>query len=227
MPNLLFTSRKGGVSRAPFDSLNLALHVGDDPRLVLDNREILAAKIGIRRERIYFMNQVHGSDVAVIESASDPDISPNVDALVTTVPGIVLVTLIADCIPLLLQHESAVAAVHVGRKGLVAGVLESTLNVFKGLGIAINEIKAALGPSICADCYEVSQEMYHEVIKTKPATATTQQRHHLDLAAGLMSDLGNYGIRAVQSEECTSHSDNYFSYRRDGITGRQAGVIWI
>ncbi|NCV44027.1 MAG: laccase, partial [Actinobacteria bacterium] len=102
MAHTLFTSRLGGVSSPPFDSFNLAAHVGDEPVAVTRNREILAAMIGLPRNRIFFMTQVHGNVVAVIDQNSDPEVAPPADALFTTLPGVALVTLIADCTPLLL-----------------------------------------------------------------------------------------------------------------------------
>ena len=118
MARRLFTNRLGGVSKPPFESFNLALHVGDDQNAVAENRTRLAALVGVSPDRLFFMNQVHGRDVAIIDELSDANIAPSVDALFTKVPGLALVTLIADCVPVLLYSEGAIAAVHIGRKGL-------------------------------------------------------------------------------------------------------------
>lgn len=231
MSRSLFTSREGGVSSAPYLSFNLATHVGDDVEAVHKNREILAASLGIVRHSLFFMNQVHGRDVAVIDENSSSADLPAVDALFTTSKGIALVTLVADCIPLLLHSPRAVAAVHVGRKGLIAGVFQETLKHFHNHGIDSSEIKAELGPSICGRCYEVDQILYQEVVSILPSTSTTYQstagKPSLDIEAGLISLLKSHGIQWNSSHLCTVHDSGYFSYRRDGITGRQAGVITL
>ena len=227
MPRSLFTSRNGGVSVAPFESFNLALHVGDDSSRVIKNRGLLATQFGYSPDSFYFMNQVHGADVAVIDEKSSPDIVPTVDALFTMTPGKVLVTLIADCIPLLLRSDRAVAAVHVGRQGLVRGAFESAIDVFQSQGIPPREIQAELGPSICGQCYEVDREMFSDVTKQIPATAAKirPQSTCLNIESGLISKLDQTGVAWKSSGLCTMHDPGFFSYRRDGVTGRQAGVI--
>jgi polyphenol oxidase len=225
MSRSLFTSRNGGVSVAPFESFNLAVHVGDDPSAVQRNREILATQLGIASSDLYFMNQIHGNVVAEVTELTPSSNVPTVDALFTTVPGKYLVTLIADCIPLLLRSDRAVAAVHVGRQGLVCGAFEKSLEVFDKHGIKTSEIKAELGPSICGRCYEVDAEMYEDVINQIPATAHNTTARSLNIEAGLISKLDAVGISWKSSGLCTVHDPGYFSYRRDGVTGRQAGVI--
>lgn len=227
MARRLFTNRLGGVSKPPFESFNLALHVGDDAIAVAENRSRLAALIGVSPEKIFFMNQVHGRDVAIIDEGSDPSATPSVDALFTEVPGLALVTLIADCVPVLLYSEGAVAAVHIGRKGLVAGVLDSALEHFHRNEIPHSAIFAELGPSICGDCYEVDIESYHEVVESHPAAATSEAQRCVDVAAGIRAQLKRYGIGFKQSPLCVMHDPGYFSYRRDGVTGRQAGVVLL
>jgi hypothetical protein len=227
MVRTLFTSRIGGSSSPPFDSFNLATHVGDSAEAVAKNRETLASIVGLPLKQIFFMTQVHGNKVAVIDKDSDPNHAPEADALFTSEPGFALATLIADCTPLLLKSNRAVAAVHVGRKGLVAEVLEETLGVFKRHGLEPSDLEAEIGPSICADCYEVDLQTYKEVVEKNPATATDEIRHCLDVAGGLKYRLEKYGIEYKQSALCVNHTPGYFSYRRDGVTGRQAGVVWI
>jgi polyphenol oxidase len=129
MSRSLFTSRDGGVSSAPYESFNLATHVGDDGGAVLENRKTLARNYGLPVENLFFMNQVHGREVAIIDDNSNSSEIPTVDALFTQRRDVGLVTLVADCIPLLLHSDKAVAAVHVGRQGLVKGVFEVTLAV--------------------------------------------------------------------------------------------------
>lgn len=231
MSRSFFTSREVGVSSAPYLSFNLATHVGDDGEAVRKNREILASHMGVPLSSLFFMNQVHGNGVAVIDENSSAEDLPAVDALFTTMKGVVLITLVADCIPMLMHSPSAVAAVHVGRKGLLSGVFQETLKHFQHQGISNTEIRAELGPSICGRCYEVEQDLYHEVVSSLPATSTefrsSAGKPSLDIQAGLVALLESAGIEWASSHICTMHDQGYFSYRRDGITGRQAGVITL
>ena len=214
-----FTKRTGGVSHGAFASLNLGLHVGDNPEDVMSNREIAGKPFG----RVQFMDQVHGSRVAIIEEVSDE--APTADALITGIPGIALAVMVADCIPLLLQSEEAVAAVHVGRKGLINDVTRKTLATMREMGAS--EIRAIMGPSICGNCYEVSEEIYREVVELHPLAASQVSPFEfaLDLPAALLEVLRGEGVDCEVVGECTVESDELFSYRRDCKTGRQAGII--
>lgn len=214
-----FTNRTGGESSGAFASLNLGTHVTDNLSDVLANREILSREIG----PIQYMSQVHGNRVAIIEDVTDED--PTADALVTGIPGISLAVQVADCIPLLLHSPESVAAVHVGRKGLVNGVALAAIEVMRQMGSST--IEAIIGPAICGSCYEVSQDMYEEVSALHPATqsSTVDGKPALDLIAGLRSVLVGVGIKIRDESRCTRENIDLFSYRRDGITGRQAGII--
>jgi YfiH family protein len=214
-----FTKRTGGASLGAFASLNLGTHVGDELETVLVNRSLLSAKWG----PIQYMNQVHGDRIAVIEEVTDE--APTADALVTGIPGINLAVMVADCIPLLLTSKESVAAVHVGRKGLTNEITRKTIALMKEMGSA--RITAIIGPSICGRCYEVSEDIYNEVVALHPVaeSRTPQGTFALDLPAALRSVLSDEGVGFVNKHSCTVESDDYFSYRRDGVTGRQAGVI--
>jgi YfiH family protein len=214
-----FTNRTGGSSTGAFASLNLGLHVSDDSTIVLANRAVLVSEVG----PIQYMKQVHGNRVAIIESVSDED--PTADALVTGIPGISLAVQVADCIPLLLHSAESVAAVHVGRKGLVNGVTIKTLEVMRDMGST--DIQAIIGPSICGACYEVSQEIYDEVIELHPEAASKTSRGtvSLDLIAALRAVLTGQGVEILDEFACTVENPDLFSYRRDGVTGRQVGII--
>ena len=225
MARTLFTTRHNGVSLAPYASFNLATHVGDDPASVEANRLRLAEMIGVSRDSLFFMNQVHGREIAFIDENSDSKAVPSVDILISNRPGAALVTLIADCVPLLMYSNNVAAAVHVGRQGLMAGAVDAAVNAFQSLGISAGEIEAQLGPSICGGCYEVDIEMYREVVAAHPATATSEEKRSLDIASGVKARLDYFGISWQESGHCTMHDEGYFSYRRDGVTGRQAGVI--
>ena len=214
-----FTKRTGGVSHGAFASLNLGTHVGDELDLVLENRRILSDEVG----PIQYMNQVHGDRIAVIEVVTDE--APTADALVTGIPGVTLAVMVADCIPLLLTSKESVAAVHVGRRGLVNEITRKTLQVMREMGAS--KISGIVGPSICGTCYEVSEGIYNEVIASHPTaqSRTKSGTHALDLPAALMQVLLEEGVEIIDQFECTFESDKYFSYRRDGVTGRQVGVI--
>jgi YfiH family protein len=215
-----FTNRHGGISQGVYSSLNLGDHVGDNAVDVLKNRGVLTALHG----PMQFMNQVHGDRVAVIEEVTD--IAPTADALVTGIPGITLAVMVADCIPLLLTSKQAVAAVHVGRRGLVNNVAIKTIEVMREMGA--QEISAIIGPAICGRCYEVSADIHQEVVSNFPLadSRTNLGSLALDLPEALSAVLQSAGISIDASQSmCTVEDADLFSYRRDGVTGRQAGLV--
>ncbi len=214
-----FTDRWGGVSQAPYDRLNLGDHVGDDPVAVETNRSTLGAAV--------WMNQVHGNEIVVMERA--PDTTPTCDGIVTARPGLTLAVLVADCIPVLMADPGAgvVAAVHAGRAGVRNGVVFRALEAMVGLGATPDDVEIWLGPSICGACYEVPETMQAEVALVAPAAAvpTRWGSCGLDLRAGL-GELLRGTVHSVEVVgPCTYESSDHFSYRRDGVTGRSAGVI--
>ena len=189
--------------------------MGDDPSAVTANR----ASLG----KTQFMNQVHGDVVVVIDHLLDYE--PRCDALITTNKDVSLAVMVADCIPLLLISEKVVAAVHVGRAGLVNKVALKALHQMRELGAI--DIHAVLGPSICGKCYEVPVEMQQEVVTVHPRALSTTFKGTpgLDLSAGLVADLAAEGISYDASVICTMEESLYFSHRRDNPTGRFAGVV--
>lgn len=214
MPHL-FTDRRGGASLGVYESLNLALHVGDDPDVVAANR----LSIG----KAQFMNQVHGDEIVVVDSISSD--APTCDGLITTKPNLALAVMVADCIPLLLISKEAVAAIHVGRAGLVNQIALKAVHMMRNLGAI--DIHAVLGPSICGACYEVPFQMQQEVIQQHPrAFATTRKgTPGLDLPKALIADLVSTGITYEASPICNYEDQMYFSHRRENPTGRFAGVV--
>ena len=215
-----FTNRHGGVSQGVYSSLNLGDHVGDDAADVLRNRAVVTAKYG----PVQFMKQVHGNRIAVIEEIAEE--APTADALVTGIPGITLAVMIADCIPLLLNSKEVVAAVHVGRRGLVNGVAIKTIELMREMGA--QNISATVGPAICGRCYEVSADIHQEVVSIFPMadSRTNSGSLALDLPKALIAVLHNAGIDVDANQgECTAEDSDLFSYRRDGVTGRQAGLV--
>ena len=166
-----------------------------------------------------FMKQVHGNKIQIISESSSE--IPEADGLVTNQKSLALAVQVADCLPLLLQSDFAVAAVHVGRKGLLNGVAINAVNALKEFGA--KNISGVVGPHICGNCYEVDQGMFDEITKEHPATKSTGR--NLNLFAGLAAQLPQ--IPLVNLNICTLENSNYFSYRRGGESGRQVGVICL
>ncbi|MDK3256007.1 peptidoglycan editing factor PgeF [Blastococcus capsensis] len=230
-PRKVVTDRRGGRSRTPYDSFNLGTHVGDDPADVAANRARVARELGVGEDRLVWMDQVHGTGVAVVEG---PQVGPlpATDGIVTATPGLVLAVLAADCVPVLLadSETGVVAAVHAGREGLRQGVLPVALSAMARLGARARHVTALLGPAVCGACYEVPAAMQAEVARIAPAAAvrTRAGTAGLDLRAGVEEILRRAGIpEVVQDPRCTVEDPTLFSHRRDGVTGRQAGLVWL
>ncbi len=233
-----FSSRAGGFGSAPYDSLNLGLRVGDDLRTVLRNRRRLATVLSIAGLPWATVRQVHGA--GVVQARADllgqgpPEARPplaEADAIVTRQPGLVLAVFTADCVPVLLADPAAgvVGAVHAGWRGLAAGVVEAGVAAFAGLGADLGASVALVGPAIGPCCYEVGPEVAEAVGERYPAAAATTRKGSLaiDTTAAAVQALERAGVGAVRAaHQCTAHQpERFFSYRRDGTTGRQAGVV--
>lgn len=226
-----FTTRAGGVSRAPYDALNLGAGVADDPTAVAENRRRVARWVGAP---VAYGTQVHGREVAVVRApagADDPLASVGeVDALVGVAPGVAVGVLVADCVPVLLADPEAglVAAVHAGRRGLVAGVVEAAVQTLTVSGADPERLRAAVGPCIAGPSYEVPAELRDEVAAAVPETRATTAwgTPALDLPAGVAAVLRRSGVRSVQHVDRDTYArTDLFSFRRDGTTGRLAGVV--
>ncbi|MGW5768159.1 peptidoglycan editing factor PgeF [Streptomyces longwoodensis] len=227
-----FTDRWGGVSAAPYAELNLGGAVGDDPGAVRTNRELAAKALGLDPDRVVWMNQVHGSDVAEVDGPWGTRPVPEVDGLVTAVRGLALAVLTADCVPVLLADPVAgvVAAAHAGRPGMVGGIVPAALDAMRALGADPARIVARTGPAVCGRCYEVPEAMRTEVAAVEPAAhaETSWGTPAVDVAAGVHAQLARAGVRdREQSPVCTLESSDHFSYRRDRATGRLAGYVWL
>ncbi|QCD55387.1 peptidoglycan editing factor PgeF [Streptomyces hawaiiensis] len=228
-----FTDRWGGVSAAPYEELNLGGAVGDDPDAVRTNRELAAQSLGVEPDRVVWMNQVHGADVAVVDGpwGSSTRIPP-VDAIVTARRGLALAVLTADCVPVLLADPVAgiAAAAHAGRPGMIAGVVPAALRAMTELGAEPTRIVAHTGPTVCGRCYEVPEAMRAEVSAIEPAAyaETGWGTPAVDVSAGVHAQLERLGVcDREQSPVCTLESRDHFSYRRDRTTGRLAGYVWL
>ena len=220
--NYSFTDRTGGLSAGAFLSRNLATHVGDEQATVIANRAELENLLGLP---IQYMNQVHGDAVATVGAEIIPE--PTADALVTQSVDIGLAVMVADCIPLLMASSKTVAAVHVGRKGLMNKVAVATVQEMRSRDTS--QITAVVGPSICGKCYEVSQDIYDDVAKSFPLaeSKTRDGALALDLSRALIDQLESIGVKVINEGRCTVEDINLYSYRRDGVTGRQVGVVWL
>ncbi|GAA4758741.1 peptidoglycan editing factor PgeF [Nocardioides endophyticus] len=178
----------------------------------------------------YVMHQVHGTTVHVVESPVDGPAGsvPDADALVTSEAGVALLARAADCVPVLLVAETGhVGAVHAGREGVRRGVVPAAVERLRELGAT--GVRAWVGPHICGRCYEVPDEMRAEVVAVVPATDATTSwgTPALDLGAGVLAQLADAGVRAVEVGGCTREDDTLHSHRRDGTAaGRLAGVVW-
>jgi polyphenol oxidase len=225
----LSSLRGGGVSAAPYASLNLGSHVEDAAAAVRENRRLLRATAGLPSEPAW-LEQVHGVGVRNLDT--EAPVGP-ADASATRQTGRVCAILTADCLPVLLAAESGaqVAAAHAGWRGLAAGVIEATVGAFGGSGEAL---LAWLGPAIGPGHFEVGAEVRDELLRADPAaegafSPNARGRYMADLYALARSRLGRLGVRRIYGGgECTyAGADKYFSHRRDGLTGRQATLIWL
>ena len=230
----VFTTRRGGVSAPPFDELNLASDRDDADAAVRANRRRVCEAVGLDPEGVSLGRQVHGARVRKLEAPSSPGRFtgalrgwPEGDGLATRAPGLGLVVLGADCLPVLLwrRDEPAVAAAHAGWRGLVAGVLGEAV---RSLGRP-ERVGAAIGPGVRPCCYPVSQE-----VRDRFAAAfggAVLRPPAVDLAAAARAALVAEGVpdgAVVTIEACTScEAGRFFSHRRDGeSSGRQAGLVW-
>jgi YfiH family protein len=226
----LSTQRRGGVSAAPFESLNLGAHVGDSPEAVGENRRRLRTATRLPTEPVW-LSQQHGTNVLDLDGAHDA--AAGADASFTHRPGRVCAILTADCLPVLLASESGagVAAAHAGWRGLAAGVIEATV---RALALPPQSLLAWLGPGIGAAHFEIGAEVREELLRADPqADAAFERnargRYMADLVALARRRLERLGIARIYGGDACTYAapGDYFSYRRDGRTGRQATLIWL
>ena len=225
------TTRKGGFSRAPYDTFNLGSHVEDDPLHVDRNRQLLNPYVPTEP---VWLTQVHG--VAVVDAGATT-CAPEADAAFAKTKAAVCVVMTADCLPILFcnQEGTVVAATHAGWRGLCDGVIESTV---KALQVPPDSLMAWLGPAIGPEAFEVGEEVRQEFIAkhadSENAFSTSQDGKWLGniyhLAQQRLRQLGVNAIYGggIDQDFCTyTDSERFFSYRRDGKTGRMASLIWL
>jgi YfiH family protein len=219
--DLAFTDRYGGVSRAPYAELNLAINGSDSPEAKAENHRLLLADFadGAPYADLY---QVHGDVVVDAECGTRPE----ADGIVTTERDLVLLVRTADCVPVLLADEAAgvIGAAHAGRKGMAVGVVPATIARMRALGAT--RIKAWVGPHVCGKCYEVPAEMQEEIAAVESAARATTSwgTPSLDVGAGVLAQLAREGVETVDASRCTRESEDLYSYRRDGA-GMSLGAL--
>jgi polyphenol oxidase len=213
---VFFSDRLGGVSEGPYAALNLGLRTEDDPSRVSENRRRLCEAAGADLERLSWPRQVHGSDVVRANGRGEPG-----DAIWTEEPGLPVIVLTADCVPLALARlggPPALALVHVGWRGMVAGVVRAATDTLGG------PLAAAIGPGIGPCCYEVQEDV--SALFDRDLVSGGR----LDLPGAVERALRAAGVERVDRlDECTScNADRFFSHRRDrGVTGRQGAIAYV
>ena len=222
------TTRYGGFSTAPWDSLNLGTHVGDVETQVMQNRQRLVDELALPAMP-QWLDQIHGQ---VVTRLPNDELLPQADAAITRASGVVCAVMTADCLPVLFcsKDGSEVAAAHAGWRGLCNGVLEQTLSQFH---CAPSDILAWLGPAIGPQAFEVGAEVRVAFMEQDPsahkAFRPLGDKYFADIWLLARQRLFAAGVHSISgSTHCTfTERDDFFSYRRDGITGRMATLIWL
>jgi len=224
------SQRHGGYSLAPYQTLNLGDHVGDVPDTVTRNRLKLRETLQLPVEPLW-LRQVHGTQIVQIDSLPHVISPPEADGVVATVPGAVLAVLTADCLPVLAcsLDGQKIGAFHAGWRGLLDGILEKGL---AALAVPSEQVLIYLGPAIGPDAFEVGPELRAAFLAEDPGCAAafkagSGDRWLADIYALARYRLQRMGVFAIYGGGlCTFSNPDYFSYRRDGITGRMASLIW-
>ena len=235
-PNVqaVITTRRGGASEGPWSSFNMGVHVGDDQSHVSANRNRLRQAIGLAPEQVHWMEQVHGTRLVRVPPMEN---CPEADAAWTDLPGNACVVMTADCLPVLFcdRNGERVAVAHAGWRGLADGILEKTLSVFSGPA----NVLAYLGPAIGPQAFEVGPEVrarflagdeWSHIHFTPGAPSDgTDGGWYADLYGLARQRLSKAGLSEVYGGDfCTYRDeDDFYSYRRDGTTGRMASLIWL
>lgn len=226
-----FFTRSGGMSEGAFASLNCSLASGDNPDHVAENRRRVAGALGLAPDMLTNARQVHGVNVLTIDTPLDPQKPPEADGLVTTVPGLGLGILTADCVPILFHDAEAgvMGAAHAGWRSALGGVIANTLTAMQAAGADLSRIRSAIGPAISAENYEVGEKWAAEHGQD-PAIAAhivtpSGRKPHFDLPGFVLAQLTGAGIKgATQVGGCTyADPHTYFSHRRATHQGTKTG----
>lgn len=234
-----FTTRSGGVSQPPYQSLNLGFHVGDDPQAVASNRQLLASVLGLDSARITSPRQRHTAEVSLLldqaEVGAGADSEDSVfdpcDGLITSLKEAPVLLQYADCVPVIIAAEGTapwVGVLHAGREGLMQGVVSRGVLTLLKQDVSQASITAAIGPAIGPCCYEVDDETAARFAEQFGEDRVTG--NYLDLPGAVRQELlaaGVSGANITSMDSCTSCGSEFYSYRRDGVTGRHGAIAWI
>jgi purine-nucleoside/S-methyl-5'-thioadenosine phosphorylase / adenosine deaminase len=223
---VLFTTRRGGVSTGAYQSLNLGLLTDDDREDVRVNRDRVASVVGAPWERFARGRQVHGAEVRRVTVAPAGEPPAPADGQATALPCVPAIVLTADCLPIALASDDAVAMIHAGWRGLAAGIVEEGVAALREQG-AGERVRAAIGPAAGVCCYEVGEEVHAVFADEGP---DVRAGRHLDMKLIARRRLEAAGVEDVlETGLCTmcAPPELFFSHRRDGgVTGRQGGIVW-
>jgi len=228
-----FSTSSGGISSGNFKTLNLAFHVNDDINLVQKNHQILADKLNYEKISLVYMNQIHSNIVKTLASDNNFQTPLTCDALITNKLKTPLMVMVADCAPILFYDakKRVIAVAHSGRVGTFKNIVKNVIDSFKeNYNSNTKDIFVSIGAKINICCYEVSHDIFTEAkeLNLEYAIEERDKKIYLDIDKILYSQLIESGIKKENidaSNECTCCNSKYFSYRRDKITGRFAGVI--
>ncbi len=229
-----FTCRDGGVSKTPYNSLNLALHVEDNIEDVLQNHQLLSNALNYDKKTVVHMKQIHSNLLHVVTKDDDFKNPPICDALITDTTDTPLMVMVADCSPILFYDDKkkVIAVAHAGRQGAFKNIIQTVVASFKNdFASHVDNIYVAIGASIGSCCYEVGKEIYIEArgLNLDYALVIKDKSYYLDIRKILKRQLLDLGVLEKNieiSDECSCCLNNkYFSYRADGVTGRFGGVI--
>lgn len=222
-----FFGRQGGVSKKPFDTLNIADHVEDNIEDVNKNRELLSEFLEMP---LVFIGATHSPNVVNVKSEY-PIIHKDTDALVTREKNLGLVIMSADCAPIVLVDPIAhvVGVVHAGWQGMLVGVVENSVEGMLDLGAETQNMKAIIGPTISAKNFSATKERFEEVKSKEPSAAVILPNGELavDIRKGVKTQLAKYQIKTTDLNICTFENKELFSFRRDAVTGRNATIAWL
>ncbi len=234
-----FFTRRGGASAGPYESLSFSVAVGDSADNVSENLRRAATELGVEPSRLYFLSQVHGRDVVVVDGSENRDavLHREGDAVASTAAGVACGVRIADCVPLLIADRAsgAVAAAHAGWRGVAAGVAAETVRTLRGLIADRGDLIAAIGPHISVDAFEVSEDVAAQLRDASPDRDVIDRSHakpHVDLRRILRAQLRALGLADEDIDDvggCTvGDRERYFSFRRDGKqSGRHLAAIVV
>ena len=215
------------MSRPPFNELNVAAHVGDDPAAVSANLGVVAGLLGLEGNRVVTMGAAHGAGIAVVNESGHVE---GVDALITTSSDLALIAMGADCATIGLSGAGIIGVVHCGWRGLAADVVGATVARMRSAGDG--PLEAVIGPAVCGRCYPVSPERIFELAVTvssrvgeRAISTSSDGQPSIDIRAGICERFAELGVPTLVVGGCTVEDETLFSHRRDGITGRHSMVV--